>query len=153
MTRILNTLIRIWKLRDLRRSVLFVLAMLFFFRLAAHVPIPGVDLQNLKAFFDSNAILGLLNIFSGGTMENFSIVALGVAPYITASIIFQLLGMVIPKLEAIQKEGEAGQRRINKWTRYAAVPLAALQGFGMLTLLCQSPRPILGTLSGSDYVF
>ncbi len=153
MNRVLNTVIRIWRLPDLRKSLLFVLGMLFFFRLAAHIPIPGVDLQNLKAFFQGNAILGLLNIFSGGTMENFSVVALGVAPYITASIIFQLLGMVIPKLEAIQKEGEAGQRRINKWTRYAAVPLAALQAFGLLTLLRQSPRPILGTLMGSDYVF
>ena len=151
MHKIVNTIIRIWRLRDLRRSILFVLAMLFIFRVAAHIPIPGVDVQNLQAFFRSNAILGLLNVFSGGTMENFSVVAMGVAPYITASIIFQLLAMVIPALEAIQKEGEAGQRRINQWTRYAAVPLAALQSFGMITLLKQSPRPILGELTPGTY--
>ncbi|KKU12396.1 MAG: Protein translocase subunit SecY, partial [Parcubacteria group bacterium GW2011_GWC2_45_7] len=152
MNRVFNTLVRIWRLRDLRRSIIFVLAMLFIFRLAAHIPIPGVDIANLQDFFRKNAILGLLNVFSGGTMENFSVVALGVAPYITASIIFQLLAMVIPKLEAIQKEGEAGQRRINRWTRYATVPLAVLQGFGMLTLLRQSPQPILGILNARTYV-
>lgn len=153
MNRVINTLVRLWKLRDLRRSLLFVMGMLFIFRLAAHVPIPGVDVANLQAFFRGNAILGLLNVFSGGTMENFSIVGLGIAPYITASIIFQLLSMVIPALEKITKEGEAGQRRINRWTRYATVPLAALQAFGLLTLLKQSPRPILGTLTPGTYVF
>lgn len=153
MNRVINTLVRLWRLRDLRRSLLFVMGMLFIFRLAAHVPIPGVDVANLQAFFRGNAILGLLNVFSGGTMENFSVVALGIAPYITASIIFQLLSMVIPALEKITKEGEAGQRRINRWTRYATVPLAALQGFGLMTLLKQSPRPVLGTLTPSTYVF
>src|SRR3989338_2203085 len=151
MNRVLNTIVRIWRLRDLRRSVLFVLAMLFAFRVAAHIPIPGVDLQNLKAFFQSNEILGLLNIFSGGIMENFSVVALGIAPYITASIIFQILAMVIPEMEAIQKEGEAGERKINQLTRYATVPLAVLQAFGMITLLKQSPRPILGSLTVGNY--
>lgn len=151
MTRIFNALIRIWRLPDLRRSILFVLAMLFIFRVAAHIPIPGVDISNLQAFFSSNAILGLLNIFSGGTMESFSVVALGVAPYITSSIIFQLLAMVIPQLEALQKEGEHGQRKINQWTRYAAVPLAILQSFGLLTLLRQSPVPVLGDLTPGTY--
>lgn len=151
MNRVLSTIVRIWRLKDLRRSILFVVAMLFIFRVAGHIPIPGVDVGNLKAFFQGNEILGLLNVFSGGTIENFSVVALGVAPYITSSIIFQLLAMVIPKLEAIQKEGEAGQRRINRWTRYAAVPLAALQAFGMITLLRQSSRPILGELTPGTY--
>ena len=152
MNRVLNTIIRLWRLRDLRRSLLFVIAMLFIFRLAAHIPIPGVDTENLQAFFRGNAILGLLNLFSGGTIENFSVVALGIAPYITASIIFQLLAMVIPALEKITKEGEAGQRMINRWTRYATVPLAALQGFGLITLLKQSSRPILGALTPGTYV-
>ncbi len=152
MNRVLNTIIRLWHLRDLRRSVLFVMGMLFIFRVAAHIPIPGVDIANLQAFFKGNAILGLLNVFSGGSIGNFSVVALGIGPYITASIIFQLLGMVIPSLEAISKEGEAGQQRINQWTRYATVPLAALQAFGLLTLLKQSPRPILGHLDLSTYV-
>ncbi|MDO8505462.1 MAG: preprotein translocase subunit SecY [bacterium] len=152
MNRVLNTIVRIWHLKDLRRSILFVLGMLFIFRIAAHIPIPGVNVENLKAFFAGNAVLGLLNVFSGGTMENFSVVALGIGPYITASIIFQLLAMVIPALEEITKEGEAGQRRINQWTRFATVPLAALQAFGLMTLLRQSPRPILGEITPSTYV-
>jgi len=148
MSRIVATISRIWHLKDLRRSIFFVFAMLFIFRLAAHVPIPGVNVDNLQNFFRSNAILGLLNIFSGGTMQSFSVVALGVAPYITSSIIFQLLAMVIPQLEAIQKEGEAGQQRINQWTRWATVPLAALQAVGIITLLRQSPLHVLGNNVG-----
>src|SRR5574340_1036712 len=109
--------IQIWKIPDLRKNILFVLLMLVIFRLAAHIPVPGVDLGNLKKFFESNQILGLLNVFSGGSMENFSVVMLGVAPYITASIIFQLLMMIIPRLEELQKEGESGTRRIQQWTR------------------------------------
>ncbi len=133
----------IWQDKDLRKKLLFILGMLVVFRLAAHIPIPGVDLENLRFFFQSNQILGLLNLFSGGTMENFSVVALGVAPYITASIIFQLLTMIIPQLEEISKEGEAGARRINQWTRLLTVPLAALQGYGIISLLRQSSRPVV----------
>ncbi len=88
---------RLWKVKDLRNKILFVLGMLVIFRIAAHVPIPGINLENLREFFSSNQIFGLLNIFSGGGMENFSIVMMGVAPYITSSIIFQLLAMIIPK--------------------------------------------------------
>lgn len=140
---ILQKIIRVWKLRDLRMSILFVLGMLMISRIAAHIPIPGVNVENVRLLFQSNQVLGLLNLFSGGTMSSFSVVALGVAPYITASIIFQLLGMVIPRLEAIMKEGEAGQRRINQWTRIASVPLALLQSYGMISLLRQSSRQIL----------
>ena len=93
-------ILQIWRIKELRNKILFVLAMLAIFRLAAHIPVPGIDTENLKSFFSSNQILGLLNIFSGGAMENFSIVMLGVAPYITSSIIFQLLVMIIPKLES-----------------------------------------------------
>lgn len=137
---------QIWKIRDLRASIIFVLAMLFIFRLVAHIPVPGVDVLALRKFFQSNQILGLMNIFSGGTMENFSVVMLGVAPYITASIIFQLLAMIVPKLEEISKEGEAGQRRINQYTRLLSVPLAFLQSYGMITLLRQSARGIVGEM-------
>ncbi len=144
-------IVRVWKLRDVRRSLLVVIGLLLLFRLAAHIPIPGVNVENLRAFFRSNQILGLLNLFSGGTIESFSVVALGVAPYITASIIFQLLGMVIPAIEAIMKEGEAGQQRINQWTRLAAVPLAALQAYGTIALLRQSPRPILAAFGPQEY--
>lgn len=140
-------LIQIWKIRDLRNSILFVLGMLVIFRLAAHIPVPGVDVLALRKFFQSNQILGLMNIFSGGTMENFSIVMLGVGPYITASIIFQLLAMIVPRLEEISKEGEAGQRRINQYTRLLTVPLAFLQSYGMIALLKQSARGIVADMS------
>ncbi|KKU07358.1 MAG: Protein translocase subunit SecY [Candidatus Magasanikbacteria bacterium GW2011_GWA2_45_39] len=96
----LERLGHIWKIKDLRRDVLFVLGMLVIFRLLAHIPIPGVDVVALRRFFQSNQILGLVNVFSGGTLQNFSVIMLGVGPYITASIIFQLLGMVIPSLDA-----------------------------------------------------
>ncbi len=143
----MSTLRAIWKLKDLRRAILYVLTMLVLFRAAAHIPIPGVNTENLKQLFASNQLLGLLNLFSGGGLEQFSVVSLGVAPYITSSIIFQLLAMVIPALEALQKEGEMGMRRINQYTRLAAVPLAAVQSYGFLRLLSTSPTPILGDLS------
>lgn len=142
-----NKLRLLWKTKDLRRSILFVLGMLVVFRLLAHIPVPGVDVDALSQFFASSAILGLLNVFSGGTMENFSIVALGVAPYITSSIIFQLLAMVIPAIEELQKEGEYGRKKINQYTRLLAVPLALLQGFGLITLIRQSNAAILPDLT------
>ncbi|MFA5128907.1 MAG: preprotein translocase subunit SecY [Patescibacteria group bacterium] len=138
--------IQIWKIPDLRKNILFVLLMLGIFRLAAHIPVPGVDLENLKKFFESNQILGLLNVFSGGSMENFSVVMLGVAPYITASIIFQLLMMIIPRLEELGKE-EYGRQKINQWTRILAVPLAALQAYSMIAMLRQSANPIITDVS------
>ncbi|MEK7508546.1 MAG: preprotein translocase subunit SecY, partial [Patescibacteria group bacterium] len=138
---------QIWRIKDLRNSILFVLAMLAIIRVAAHIPVPGVDIVALRQFFQSNQILGLMNIFSGGTMENFSIVMLGVGPYITASIIFQLLAMVIPKLEEISKDGESGQRRINQYTRFLSVPLAFMQSYAMIMLLKQSAQGIVGEMS------
>ncbi len=138
---------QIWKITDLRNSILFVLAMLLIFRLTAHIPIPGVDVVSLRNFFRSNQVLGLMNIFTGGTMENFSVVALGVAPYITASIIFQLLVMIVPSLEALSKEGEYGRQKINQYTRLLTVPLALLQSYGMITILRQSSRTIIPEMS------
>ncbi|MEK7619529.1 MAG: preprotein translocase subunit SecY [Patescibacteria group bacterium] len=140
----IGALARIWNIPDLRAKILFVLAMLVIFRLTANIPIPGVNPDNLKAFFQGNQLLGLMNIFSGGGLSNFSIVAMGVAPYITASIILQLLVMIIPRLEALQKEGEYGRQKINQYTRFLTVPLAVLQSYGLIALLRQSPRPILG---------
>lgn len=133
-----NKLVQIWKIKDLRKSILFVIGMLVIFRIAAHIPVPGIDAGGLRQLFAGNQLLGLINIFSGGSMENFSVVMLGVAPYITASIIFQLLTMVIPRLEELSKEGEYGREKINQWTRYLTVPLAVMQSFGMITLLRQS---------------
>ncbi len=147
----LEKIIQVWKARDLRNNILFVLGMLVIFRLAAHIPIPGVNIEALHKFFASNQILGLLNVFSGGGMQNFSIVMMGVAPYITASIIFQLLAMIVPSLEEMQKE-EAGRNKINMWTRWLTVPLAALQAFGMITLLRRSSYNILGDVSVFDLV-
>lgn len=142
---------RIWKIKDLRASVLFVLGMLVVFRIAAHIPVPGINTANLERFLEGNQVLGLLNIFSGGTLENFSIVMLGVAPYITASIIFQLLQLVIPRFEEMAKEGEAGQQKIQFYTRITAVPLAFLQAFGLIQLLNQSQFQILPDLTAFTY--
>jgi preprotein translocase subunit SecY len=130
------TLQRIFRTPEVRNSVLFVLASLVVFRVAAHIPVPGLDTSALSSFFQNNQFFGLLNIFSGGTLENFSIVALGVAPYITSSIIFQLLAMIVPKLEEMQKE-EQGRQKINSWTRWLTIPLAAFQAYSMILLLRQ----------------
>lgn len=131
---------QIFQIKELRNSILFVLGVLFIFRVLAHIPVPGVDVDQLRAFFQSNQLLGLINVFSGGGLANFSIVALGVSPYITASIIFQLLVMIVPRFEEIQKEGESGQQRINQWTRWAAIPLAFFQAYAFLTLLRQQSQ-------------
>lgn len=132
-----------WTVKEVRNGILFVLAMMVVFRVAANIPLPGVDLVALRRLFEANQVLGLLNLFSGGTLSNFSIVALGVGPYITASIIFQLLGMIFPRIEEIQKDGEQGQRKINQWTRMLTVPLAIIQSFSLLAILRQSQVPIL----------
>lgn len=127
---------RMWKTREIRNSLLFVLAMIVVFRVAAHVPVPGVDASALANLFEGSQFLGLLNIFSGGTLKNFSLMALGVGPYITASIVFQLLGMIFPKVEEMQKE-EAGRQKINQWSRLLTVPLAILQAYSLLMLFKQ----------------
>ncbi len=142
-----NRIQQIWKTKDVRNNILFVLLMLVIFRLVAHIPIPGVNIANLRNYLEGNQILGLLNIFSGGTMQNFSIVMLGVGPYITASIIIQLLQMIIPSMEEMAKEGEAGQQRINMYTRWLTVPLAFLQSFAMIRLLNQSAQTIISDLT------
>jgi len=132
----MNTLLRIWKVKEVRNSILFIIAMLVIFRVTAHIPVPGVDANALKDIFGGNQFFGLLNIFSGGTLESFSVVAMGVMPYITSSIIFQLLGMIVPQIEEMQKE-EQGRQKINQWTRIATIPLAAIQGYGLILLLSQ----------------
>lgn len=140
-----NTLTQAWRVKEVRNGLLFVIAMMVVFRVAANIPLPGIDLVALRRFFEANQLLGLLNVFSGGTMSNFSIVALGVGPYITSSIVFQLLTMIVPRLEEIQKEGESGQKRINQWTRWLTVPLAVIQSFALLSLMRNSAFPILTT--------
>ena len=124
-----------WHTKALRKKLLFTAAIFLLFRFLAHVPLPGVDLLKLSSIFENNQFLNLLNIFSGGTLSNFSIVAVGINPYITASIIIQLATMVFPKLKEIQKDGEFGRERINQYTRLASVPLAIIQSVSVLTLL------------------
>ncbi len=138
---------QVWAIEELRKSILFVISMLVLVRFAAHVPIPGINTAALEGFIAQNQIIGLLNIFSGGTLENFSVIMMGVGPYITASIIFQLLGMIVPSIEELQKDGEQGQQRISQWTRMATVPLALLQSFGMINLLRQSQANIFVDLT------
>lgn len=138
---------RVWKIKEVRNNLLFVLGMLVIFRLASHIPVPGVNVANLRDYLAGNQILGLLNVFSGGTMSSFSVIMLGVSPYITASIIFQLLSMIVPSLEELTKEGESGQQKLNMYTRYLTVPLAFLQSFAMIRLLNNSPKPILADLT------
>jgi len=144
---LLNKIRQVWQIKDLRKKILFVFTMLIIFRIAAHIPLPGVNIANLKDFFASNEMLGMLNILSGGAMSNFSIVAMGIAPYITASIIMQLLTMIVPKLEELSKEGSAGRQKINQYSRFLTVPLALVQSYGMLILLRQSGSTIVGDLS------
>lgn len=142
-------LIQVFKDKELRNKILYVAAMLIVFRLAAHIPIPIVDYERLKDFFHGNQLLGLLSLFTGGGMENFSLVMLGVGPYITASIIMQLLTMISPQIKEMYHEsGEEGRRKFNQYTRYATVPLAMLQGFAMINLL--RSEKIISDISNFD---
>jgi preprotein translocase subunit SecY len=131
--------------KDLRKKILFVLLALFVFRLLAAIPIPGIDTAKLSAFLANNQFFGVLNIFSGGGLSNLSVIMMGVGPYITASIILQLLTIMIPRLKALNEEGEAGRKKLTNYSRLLAVPLGALQAFGLLTLLAR--QGIIGDLS------
>lgn len=124
--------------KELRRRLLITLVIFAIFRFVTHIPVPGVNLAAIKEVFASNQLLSLLDVFSGGTLANFSILALGLNPYINASIIMQLMTMINPKLEEIQKEGETGQNIINQYTRMLAVPLAIMQSAAMYMLLKNS---------------
>src|SRR4030043_839941 len=132
---IFNFFSKTFKSPDVRKKILITAGILVVFRLIAHIPVSGIDRTSLQALFLGSPLLSLLDVFSGGTLANFSILALGLNPYINASIILQLLGYVIPALEELQKEGEYGQEKINQYTRFLTVPLSALQAFGMYSLL------------------
>ena len=123
------------KIKDIRNRLIFTAIVIAIFRLVAHVPAPGINLSALKELFNGSAFLSLLDIFSGGTLTNFSIMALGLNPYINASIIIQMMGMVVPKLEALQKEGDYGRQKINQYTRLLTIPLSFLQGIALILLL------------------
>ncbi len=124
-------------LPDLRRKLLFTFLILVIYRLASQVPVPGIDREALRRVFEANQLLGFLDLLSGGAMSSFSVIALGVYPYITASIIMQLLQPIIPQLEELAKEGEAGRNKLNQYTHILTIPLAFLQGFGQATILQQ----------------
>jgi preprotein translocase subunit SecY len=149
----MNKLALIWKTKDLRNKILIVMGLLLLTRVLAHVPIPGIDPTGLRNFFQTNQFLNLIDIFSGGGLTNFSIVMAGVGPYITSSIIMQLLVMIVPSLKELQKEsGEAGRMKINQYTRWLTIPLAALQGFGTIRLLqSQGGSAILGEFSAFQW--
>ena len=132
----LGKILLLFKIPELRKKILFILMVFGIFRLAANLPIPGVDQDRLDVFFGNNQVFGLLNIFSGGALEQLSIVMLGLGPFITATIILQLMTMVFPKLKEIyQEEGEQGRQKFNQYGRMLTVPLSVLQGFGFITLL------------------
>ncbi|MBU3924454.1 preprotein translocase subunit SecY [Patescibacteria group bacterium] len=130
-----SKILKIIQIKELRNKILYVLGLMIVFRLAAVLPVPGVDTDQLRAFFENNQLFGLLNLFSGGGLSNLSIVMLGVGPYITASIIMQLLTMIFPSVKEMYHEGgEAGRQKFNQYSRILTVPLALLQGYGMLKL-------------------
>ncbi len=143
-----------FQLPDLRRKLLTTFLILAIYRLASHVPVTGVNLEGLRQLFLSNQLLGLLDMFSGGAMSNFSVMAMGVYPYITASIIMQLLIPIVPRLEALQKEGEAGRNRLSQYQNWLTIPLAALQAYGQATILARSQTtgaPVLSNFGFSAY--
>ncbi len=138
-----ESLLNAFRAPDLRRRILVVLGLLIVFRGLAAVPIPGIDQDQLDAFLANNPLFGLLNIFSGGGLSNLSVVALGMNPYINASIIMQLMQGVVPSLQALSREGEYGRNKITQYTRYLSVPLALLQSYGFLALLAAQNPPVV----------
>ena len=135
MSKFFAVLKKIFKDKDLRKKSLIVLGLFLVFRFLAHVPVSGVNVNQLKALFDQNQFLGLINLLGGGTLANFSVLAVGIGPYIYASIAMQLGAQIYPKLEELQKEGEYGKQKINQYTRYITLPLGILQSIGMYALL------------------
>jgi preprotein translocase subunit SecY len=144
---VFDALINAFRAPDIRRRLLFVLGMLVIFRFLAHVPTPGVSQDALTQFLSQNQFLQLLDLFSGGGLSTFSVVAMGVNPYINASIIMQLMTQVIPRLKALSLEGEYGRNRINQYTRYLTVPMGFIQAYGYLAILSS---PDVGVIQSFD---
>ncbi len=144
---------QIWNSKDLRYKILFTLAIIVLYRFIAHITVPGANIEALKAVSDRNQLLEMFSLLTGGSTENFSIVLMGISPYINASIIMQLLTVIIPKLESLSKEGESGRRKINSYTRWLTFPLAFLQSYGMIVLLnSQSNVPIISDITDPTVV-
>jgi preprotein translocase subunit SecY len=146
LPRLLQAAIDAFSLPDLRSKILFTLALLAIYRFAAHIPMPGIDQQALSNLFENNDLLGFLDLFSGGALRRMSIVALGVFPYITASIVMQLITPVFPKLQEMAREGESGRAKMSRITHWLTVPIALAQGYGQLILLQGS-----GVFAGSGF--
>jgi preprotein translocase subunit SecY len=140
-----NQLAKTGKFGDLRRRLVFLLLALVVYRIGAHIPVPGIDPNQLQQLFkgQQGGILSLFNMFSGGALSRFTVFALGIMPYISASIIMQLMGYVVPQLEALKKEGEAGRRKITQYTRYGTLGLALFQSFGIAVALQGSPGLVI----------
>ncbi|HET8524111.1 MAG TPA: preprotein translocase subunit SecY [Thermomicrobiales bacterium] len=134
----LEAVVNAFKIPDLRRKILFTIGMLIIFRFIASIPVPGVDRKGLEDFISGNQLLGMLDLFSGSGLRNFSVAALGVYPYITASIIMQLMTPIIPRLNELSNEGQQGQNKINQYTHWITVPLALLQGYGQALLFSRT---------------
>ena len=140
----LNKIVQLFKIKDLRKKILFILLIFAIFRLMANIPMPGINPDNLQKFFAQFKILGFLSVLTGGALSRFSIIMLGIGPYITSVIILQLLTMIFPQLEKMYKEeGEAGRRKFNQYGRLLTIPLAALQGYTMLAWLQRPPTPVV----------
>ncbi|MDX1984374.1 MAG: preprotein translocase subunit SecY, partial [Bryobacteraceae bacterium] len=137
MQKFLEAIANVFRIPDLRNRVLFTLGMLAIYRLGGHIPTPGIDANRLEQYFQENpgTLFGFIDLFSGVMFRRLTIFALGIMPYITASIILQLMTVVVPMLEKLQKEGELGRRKITQWTRYLTVGLAIMQSFGIATAL------------------
>ena len=133
------------KFGDLKRRLIFLLLALVVYRVGAHIPVPGIDPEQLAQLFKSQSggVLGLFNLFSGGALSRFTVFALGIMPYISASIIMQLLTVVVPQLESLKKEGEAGRRKITQYTRWFTLALAAFQAFGISVALEAQPGLVI----------
>ncbi|MHB8397662.1 MAG: preprotein translocase subunit SecY [Candidatus Limnocylindrales bacterium] len=148
---VFESLLNAFRAPDIRRRLLYVAGILIIFRFLAHVPVPGVDRTALASFFNGSPLFGLLDLFSGGGLSTFSIVGLGLNPYINASIIMQLMTGVIPSLQALSREGEYGRNKINQYTRYLGLPMAMLQAYGFLALLNAQGTVLTTPLSLSSW--
>ena len=149
----IETAVAAFQLPDVRRKILFTIGLLVVFRAVAHIPLPGVNTELLADFFAGNQLLGFMNLLSGGALENFSVVALGVYPYVTANIASTVLVPLIPPLQELSREGEAGRRKIAQWTRLATIPFAMLQGFGQIQILRSAQQGLLSPTLGAYDIF
>jgi len=149
----LKYLQQIWNSKDLRKKILFTIGILIVFRLCTQISIPGADLDAIKMVLNRSQLLGIFSALTGGSAENFSIILMGLSPYINASIIVQLLTVIVPKLESLSKEGEQGRRKLNQYTRWLTIPIAFLQSYGMIVLInSQSQSPIIPNLGDPSVI-